>query len=81
MGVALFTSTRAKKIVFGQLLFAAAGIYFAARQLLLQSLPEDAVPSCLPGLDVLVKYFPWTDILHALFWGAGEREGASEGER
>lgn len=55
-----------------QMLFAVAGLFFASRQLWLQSLPVDQVPSCLPGLDVLIHYFPWHDVLKALLWGAGE---------
>jgi disulfide bond formation protein DsbB len=38
----------------------------------LQSLPADQIPACLPGLDALLHYFPWQDILHALFWGSGD---------
>ncbi|MFC3908007.1 disulfide bond formation protein B [Legionella dresdenensis] len=55
-----------------QLFAGIAGLFFAARQLWLQSLPADQVPACLPGLDVLFKYFPLSDVLHALFWGAGD---------
>ncbi len=29
-------------------------------------------PACMPGLDVLVRYFPWQTVAHALFWGAGD---------
>lgn len=47
------------------------GLFFAVRQLWLQSLPPDQVPACLPELDVLIHYFSWHDVLHALFWGTG----------
>jgi protein dithiol:quinone oxidoreductase len=53
-------------------IFALLGIYFALRQLWLQSLPADRLPACLPGLDVMMRYFPMKDIFHALFWGAAD---------
>ena len=59
-------------LVIMQILVAGAGIYFACRQLWLQSLPADQLPACLPGFDVLLRYFPWKDILHALIWGAAD---------
>lgn len=55
-----------------QIIIGSAGVFFAGRQLWLQSLPADQTPACLPGLDVLINYFPWQDILHALFWGSGD---------
>lgn len=55
-----------------QITIGCAGVFFAGRQLWLQSLPADQTPSCLPGLDILINYFPWQDILHALFWGSGD---------
>lgn len=58
--------------IVGQLVSSGAGLFFASRQLWLQSLPADQVPACLPGFDVMLRYFPWSDILTALFWGAGD---------
>lgn len=55
-----------------QLLCASFGLYFAIRQLWIMSLPLDSAPICMPGLTVLIHYFPLKDILHALFWGSGE---------
>ena len=63
---------RSKSLVIMQLLVIAAGLFFALRQLWLLSLPDDQVPACLPGLAVLIHYFPWQDTVHALFWGSGE---------
>ncbi|ASQ45056.1 disulfide bond formation protein B [Legionella clemsonensis] len=51
---------------------ALGGLFFAGRQLWLQSLPGDQMPACLPELDILVRYFPWRDVFHALLWGAGD---------
>lgn len=65
--------SRGAKYIAGLIIaFALAGFYFAARQLWLQSLPAEKTPACLPGLDVLMRYFPWRDVIHALFWGAGD---------
>lgn len=55
-----------------QIVTALAGCYFAGRQLWLQSLPLEQVPACLPGLDILIRYFPLKDVIHALFWGTAE---------
>lgn len=58
--------------LFGaQLLFAAGGLLFAARQLWLQSLPVEQASACMPTLEVLIQSFPWQDVVHALFWGSG----------
>ena len=72
MGLCLSTRSRGKVVGIFQMLFAAAGLFFALRQVWLKSLPSGEVPACLPGLDVLIHYFPWRNILLALFWGTGE---------
>ncbi|MDX1838708.1 disulfide bond formation protein B [Legionella taurinensis] len=65
--------SRGGKYIAGLIIaFAAAGFYFAARQIWLQSLPPEQTPACLPGLDVLIRYFPWQDVVHALLLGAGD---------
>lgn len=71
MGLCLSTRKRGKAVSLLQMFFLLAGLFFAARQLWLQSLPTAEIPACLPGLDVLIHYFPWHDILFALFWGSG----------
>lgn len=48
------------------------GLFIASRQVYLQSLPEDKVPACGPSLEMLYKYFPLKDLLHALFYGTGD---------
>lgn len=72
MGLCLSTPKRARMITVLQMIFAAAGLFFAARQLWLQSLPINELPACLPGLDILMHYFPWQDVVHALFWGTSD---------
>jgi disulfide bond formation protein DsbB len=72
MGLSFRTLSRARFISLMQIIFSLAGLFFALRQLWLQSLPTSQVPACLPGLDILIRYFPWKTILHTLFWGAGD---------
>jgi disulfide bond formation protein DsbB len=65
------SQSRVKVLVIGQIIFCVAGLYFAGRQVWLQSLLPGNTPACMPGLDVLLEYFPWKTIAHALFWGDG----------
>ncbi len=65
-------SDRRKSLMITQLVLVGAGLFFAIRQLWLQSLPGDQIPACLPGLSVLIHYFPWQNTVHALFWGSGD---------
>jgi len=69
----IFNNLMQNKIVLRiQFVFVLAGLFFALRQLWLLSLPGDQIPACLPGLSVLIHYFPWQDTVHALFWGSGD---------
>lgn len=52
-------------------LTAAGGAGLSMRQLWLQSLPEDAVPACGPGLDYLMDVFPVTEVLTMVLSGDG----------
>ncbi|CEG55802.1 disulfide bond formation protein B [Legionella fallonii] len=72
LGLSLNTLRKAHFVCLLQILISCAGLYFAARQLWLQSLPAGKAPACMPGLDVLIRYFPWTDVARALFLGAGD---------
>lgn len=72
MGLCLSTRRRGRVVGLFQMLFTAAGLFFAVRQLWLQSLPPEQAPACLPGLDILIRYFPWQDVAHALLWGTGD---------
>ena len=49
----------------------AIGAGFSIRQLYLQSLPADQVPSCGADLEYLIEYFPLTDILREMIMGSG----------
>ncbi|KTD23055.1 disulfide bond formation protein B [Legionella londiniensis] len=70
MGLCLSTLRRARTIAFFQIFFALSGLYFSLRQIWLQQFAEDP-QSCMPGLDILMRYFPWQDVARALFLGSG----------
>lgn len=59
--------------VYGSLttLSALIGSGVAIRQLYLQSLPEDQVPACGPGLDYLMDVFPMTEVIEMVLSGDG----------
>lgn len=72
MGLTLGTVKKAHIISLIQCFVACAGLFFALRQLWLQALPAGAAPACMPGLDILIRYFPWQDVARALLWGSGD---------
>jgi|SRR5580704_1133347 disulfide bond formation protein DsbB len=72
LGLSLSTLKKAHCVCLLQIIISCAGLFFSGRQLWLQSLPTGKAPACMPGLDVLIRYFPWQDIARALFWGAGD---------
>jgi disulfide bond formation protein DsbB len=71
IGLCLSKIRAQKRILLIQLVMALAGLFFALRQLWLQNTPNH-VAACLPGFDVILQYFPWRDVLHALFWGSAD---------
>lgn len=71
-GIVVRSLKGAKRLACFQLFFASCGLFFALRQLWLQSIPADKMPACMPGLDILIRYFPWQDVMRSLFWGTGE---------
>jgi disulfide bond formation protein DsbB len=72
LGFSFCLRGRQRFFAIWQILFSTAGLYFALRQLWLQTFPLLDAPSCMPGLETLIHYFPWTTVAHALFWGSGE---------
>lgn len=72
LGINLGTLKKAHIICMMQVIVAVAGLFFSLRQVWLLSLPGDKVPVCMPGLDVLIHYFPWQAVAKALFWGSGD---------
>ncbi len=53
-------------------LAAGAGAAFAARQVWLQALPKDKVPSCGMGLNYMMNTLPFTDVVRHVLEGSGE---------
>lgn len=52
-------------------LWAVIGGGISIRHLWLQSLPEDQVPACGPGLDYMLDVFPLTEVLSLILQGDG----------
>ena len=52
--------------------FALIGIGLSSRQLWLQSLPEDQIPTCGPGFDYMMNTFPLLKALSLILSGSGE---------
>ena len=56
----------------GLMIFTAlTGFGLSSRQIWLQHLPKDQVPSCGPGLDYLLDVFPLTEVLGIVLSGDG----------
>jgi disulfide bond formation protein DsbB len=55
-----------------QLLIGGAGAAIAARQVWLQSLPKDQVPTCGMSLNYMLETLPFTDVLRKVVEGSGE---------
>ena len=53
------------------MLAALTGAGFSIRQLYLQNLPADQVPSCGPDMTYMLENFPLTDVLAAMTRGTG----------
>lgn len=53
-------------------LSALLGAFFSSRQLWLQSLPADAVPSCSPGVDYIFDTMPLSKALLVMMQGSGD---------
>ncbi|MAA73671.1 MAG: disulfide bond formation protein B [Salinisphaeraceae bacterium] len=63
--------TRAGRWSYGVLaaLAAGAGAAIAGRHVWLQSIPEDQVPACGPGLDYLLEIMPWQQAMAKVLRG------------
>lgn len=48
------------------------GASIATRQLWLQSLPEDQVPACGPGIDYMLEVFPLLEVIEMAIRGTGD---------
>lgn len=74
LGAALHGPRRWGSRVYGALiaLAAAATIAVAARQIYLQHLPLDEMPSCGAPLSVMMKFLPLTAVIRKVLTGSGE---------
>ncbi|HYQ39040.1 MAG TPA: disulfide bond formation protein B [Pseudomonas sp.] len=64
---------RGRRIYAGfGLLFAAAGIASASRQIWLQGLPADQLPACLPSLEYMMEALPFQDIVRMVLHGTAD---------
>lgn len=48
------------------------GAATAGRQLWLQSLPEDEIPACGPGLDYMLEAYPFLEMVEEVLRGSGD---------
>lgn len=72
ISIGLSSLHRVKITVIIQCVLALLGLYFAGRQLWLQSLPVDQTAQCMPGIDALVHYFSWVVMAKSFLWGSGD---------
>lgn len=71
---AIHSPGRAGRVAYSvvALLFAAFGAATASRQIWLQSIPADQLPSCLPPLDYMMEAFPFLEIVRQVLHGTAE---------
>ncbi len=71
---ALHGPARRGIVIYGiaALAVAALGVAVAARHVWLQNLPKHLVPSCGPGLEYMLKRFPFADVVTQVLTGSGE---------
>lgn len=71
---AIINPGRRSQRLFGLLILVAAvaGGGVSSRHVWLQSLPEDLVPACGPGLEFMFDVFPVDEALSMVFQGSGE---------
>ncbi len=72
VGVVLRHARPAKMLSLFQCILTCLGLYFASRQLWLQSLPVEDAGQCLPGLNAMMHFFSWDMILKSFFWGTSD---------
>ncbi len=54
------------------ILFSSLGVVLAGRQVWLQTLPPDQVPSCIPNIQTMLQYMPVSEALTKAFLGGGD---------
>ena len=66
------TAGRVRALSITGLAFSLLGLYLAARQLWLQSLPPDQVPDCAPGIYYMMQSFPLLEVISTMLTGSGD---------
>ena len=61
----------AKFLMFLASLCAAAGAVIAGRQIYLQHLPSDQIPTCAPPMDFLLDTLPFLEVIQTILKGDG----------
>jgi len=71
---ALHNPSGTGRFIYGgaTLLIAVTGAAIAGRQIWLQSLPEDQVPACGPGLEYMLDVFPLLEVIQMSLVGTGD---------
>jgi disulfide bond formation protein DsbB len=71
---ALHPAGRTGSIVYGVLIFLAAGatVWVAGRHVWIQSQPPGSVPACGAPLDALMQMFPVFEVIRRVMTGSGE---------
>lgn len=72
LGMGVSSLVRAKTFTTMQCILTGLGLYFASRQLWLQSSPIEYSGQCLPGLEAMLHYFSWDMLLKSFFWGTSD---------
>lgn len=54
------------------MLFSLIGSLLAGRQLWIQHLPPEKVPSCMPNIEYLIDILPMTEIMQIMVTGTGD---------
>lgn len=68
----IWTGPPTRILTLFQWAFCLLGIYFASRQIWLMAFVKEDTGACLPGLDIMLRYFPWQDTLHTLIFGSAD---------
>lgn len=69
LGLVSSSTFQKRGVLCIELFEAGLGVFFALRQLWLQSLPMPETGMCLPGIEALVERLPWHEVIHAFVWG------------
>lgn len=72
VGIGTTSLHRVRINVIFQILFATLGLYFASRQLWLQTLPPGGGQICMPALTVVQKYVNFSNFFNTYFLGAAD---------